>query len=193
MNYLAHLFLAKPTPDSYTGNLLGDFCRGVDTTIYSEPVLAGLKNHRLVDKFTDAHPLVRQAKQQFSPQYRRFAGIALDVLFDHFLIQYWTQYHHTDFELFCLQAYCRLEQRLPIMPSTMQQAVSSMIEHHWLSHYHNLQGVERALDNLARRIRFSNQFAGSIDDIVKNYAEFEQCFEQFFPQLMLHVQQSGAE
>ena len=30
MNYLAHLFLARPTADSQFGNLLGDFRRGVD-------------------------------------------------------------------------------------------------------------------------------------------------------------------
>ena len=193
MNYLAHLFLAQPNPDSHTGNLLGDFCRGVDISVYSEPVLAGLTNHRLVDKFTDTHPLVKQAKQQFSPEYRRFAGIALDVLFDHFLILHWEQYSQTKFDQFCHQAYRRLEQRLPIMPPQMQNVVGSMIEHQWLAHYQKLDGVAGALDSIAKRIRFTNAFTGSIVDIENNYTELEQCFRLFFPELVLNVNRHGVE
>ena len=50
MNYLAHLFLARPTADSHFGNLLGDFRRGVDISRYGRAVQLGLKNHYEVDK-----------------------------------------------------------------------------------------------------------------------------------------------
>ncbi|WP_416306637.1 ACP phosphodiesterase [Neptunicella sp. SCSIO 80796] len=193
MNYLAHLFLAQPNPDSHTGNLLGDFCRGIDTTVFSDRILAGLRNHRMVDKYTDTHPVIRQAKQQFRHSQRRFAGIALDVLFDHYLIVHWSEYSQTDFDQFCQQAYAKLAQRLAIMPPRMQQVIGSMVEHQWLSQYQSLDGVARALDAIAKRIRFTNQFAGSIKDIEQNYIEFEQCFNQFFPTLIQHVDQYGPE
>ena len=92
MNYLAHLVLSQPHADSYFGNLLGDFRRGVKVTAFSESVQAGVTNHLLVDKFTDSHPAVIAAKQQVSTQRRRFAGILLDICFDHFLLVHWQRF-----------------------------------------------------------------------------------------------------
>ncbi|QJR81209.1 DUF479 domain-containing protein [Alteromonas pelagimontana] len=187
MNYLAHLYLAQPTPDSHFGNLLGDFRRGVDTSAYSADVVAGLRNHYLVDAYTDNHPYVKEAKSCFSAQRRRFAGIALDVLFDHYLIKHWLNYSATDFDSFCDQAYQRLEQRIAIMPAQMQPVVGSMVEQGWLSNYRALNGVAFALDKISARIRFPNQFNGSIEEITPNYQALEECFTAFFPQLIAHV------
>ena len=74
MNYFAHLTLARPTVPSKVGNLLGDFMRGVREPDLPEAVRLGLHNHRLVDRFTDHHPLVIESRALFSPQRRRFAG-----------------------------------------------------------------------------------------------------------------------
>ncbi|WP_109338825.1 ACP phosphodiesterase [Saliniradius amylolyticus] len=187
MNYLAHLYLAQPTADSHFGNLLGDFCRGLDTSVYSQPVLAGLNNHRRVDRFTDAHPEVLAAKSVFSRRRRRFAGIALDVLFDHFLIRHWAQYNDQAFDDFCQQAYARLERRLPMMPPRMQRVVSMMIQHHWMAHYRTLEGVGQALDRIADRIRFQHQFYGSVEELACHYDQLESRFLRFFPELVDHI------
>ncbi|MDF2176901.1 ACP phosphodiesterase [Aliiglaciecola sp. CAU 1673] len=193
MNYLAHLFLAQPSADSYFGNLLGDFSRGIDASSYSEAVQAGLANHRLVDRFTDTHPIVRDARQHFSPKRRRFAGIAMDVLFDHFLICHWQDFSDQLFESFCQQTYSYLGIRLQEMPPRMQHVVGNMIEHHWFAQYQSLHGVGRALDNIARRIRFENDFSGCLDEIERYHEELESCFLQFFPELIQHVKQQGLE
>tara|TARA_B100001059_G_scaffold527_1_gene442 strand:+ start:878 stop:1168 length:291 start_codon:yes stop_codon:yes gene_type:complete len=71
MNYLAHLYLAKPTADSHFGNLLGDFGGQRQVTHLPTTVKSALDNHYLVDKFTDTHPLVKEAKQLFSAKRRR--------------------------------------------------------------------------------------------------------------------------
>ena len=88
MNYFAHLVLSQPTIESTVGNLLGDFARGVDQSKLEPAVLAGLKNHRAVDRFTDSHPEISALRQCFSSKRRRFAGIALDVYFDHLLMNH---------------------------------------------------------------------------------------------------------
>ncbi|MBN7818506.1 ACP phosphodiesterase [Bowmanella yangjiangensis] len=189
MNYLAHLFLAQPTADSQMGNLLGDFCRGVDISQFSSPVLAGLANHRKVDRFTDSHPEVRACKALFSARRRRFAGIALDVLFDHFLIRHWSRYSSQPFDVFCQASYQRLAERLEHMPLRMQRVVGSMIEQHWLAHYTSLAGVGQALDRIAGRIRFANEFVGSVEEIERYYPAFEAGFTAFFPELLRHTAQ----
>ena len=193
MNFVAHLFLAQPTADSYFGNLLGDFRRGVDLNRYSDAIQAGVSNHIFVDKFTDSHALVRDAKRLVSDKRRRFAGIMLDVLFDHFLLKHWSLYSACSFEAFSCNVYSGLAERVVIMPTGMQPMIRSLLEGHWLTVYRDMSGVERALERTAGRIRFAHNFNGSIEEIHRAYESFEQAFLQFFPQLVHAVQHQAIE
>lgn len=193
LNYLAHLYLAQPTADSCFGNLLGDFRRGVDVSSLPKAVEAGLNNHMLVDRITDRHDAVREAKQLFGARHRRFAGIMLDVVFDHFLIKDWDRYHHQTFDDFCQQAYALLAIRVGDMPPAMQRVVNSMITHQWLENYRKLEGVGYALDRIAQRIRFANDFAGSVEELERHYDELQRCFDVFFPKLTAQVELAGLE
>lgn len=187
MNYLAHLHLSQPNGESRFGNLLGDFMHGVQPHTYSRLVQAGLANHRLVDKFTDQHAQVIQAKQLFSARRRRFAGIIVDVSFDHFLIKHWSQFSDLPFVHFEQSVYQQLKGLLPKMPASMQTMIGSMVSHRWLDTYASLTGVGRALDNTAARIRFKHQFDNSIEEVQQHYAALEAHFLQFYPELQAHV------
>lgn len=193
MNYLAHLALAQPNAASRFGNLLGDFMRGANVCEYADDVQRGLANHRLVDKFTDNHSLIKQARRNFSPARRRFGGIILDVTFDHFLQRHWQQFHQQPFETFTDEVYRQLPGQLPRMPAAMQQMVGSMLHHQWLNQYQHLSHVARALDNTAGRIRFTHQFFGSIEEVEQHYSALEVTFLEFYPQLQAHVHDVGLE
>lgn len=193
MNYLAHLYLAQPNADSHFGNLLGDFGGKVHAKHLPTTVQYGLENHYLVDKFTDSHTSVIQAKQLFSPNRKRFAGIALDVLFDHFLIRHWSQFNKVPLAQFKQNSYALLNENLSVMPTKMKQVVIRMTQNDWFKEYETVEGIGFALDNIAKRIRFTNKFSGSIEDILRNYAELEAVFLTFFPELIEHVAQHGRE
>ena len=60
-----------------------DFWRGAPDPAWPAALAAGVRLHRRVDVHTDAHPAVRAARALFVPPLRRYAGIALDVWFDH--------------------------------------------------------------------------------------------------------------
>ncbi len=193
MNYLAHLYFAQPNADSHFGNLLGDFGGNLHAPQLSLAVKQGLDNHYLVDKFTDHHSLVKQAKQVFSLQRRRFAGIALDVLFDHYLIRHWLNFNDCSLQDFKENSYYLLNQNLDIMPKRMQHVISRMIQNDWFKEYETVEGIGLALDNIAKRIRFTNDFDGSIEDIHRHYDELEEVFLNFFPQLIAHVKKQSLE
>jgi len=193
MNYLAHLYLAQPTADSHFGNLLGDFGGQRQLTHIPTSVKNALDNHYLVDKFTDAHPFVKEAKQLFSPKRRRFAGVAVDVVFDHFLIQHWQQFNNQSLIDFKQTSYALLNKRIPVMPTRMQRVVTSMTQNDWFKEYESVDGVGRALDNIAKRVRFTNNFAGTAEDITRHYSELDGLFLAFFPELIEHVNKFNLE
>ncbi|NRA85234.1 MAG: DUF479 domain-containing protein [Gammaproteobacteria bacterium] len=193
MNYLAHLYFAQPNADSHFGNLLGDFGGKVHAPLLSTAVQLGLENHYLVDRFTDSHLAVKQAKRYFSTQRRRFAGIALDVLFDHFLIRHWASFCETPLGQFKQNSYALLNENLTDMPSIMQLVVTCMTQNDWFKEYETIEGIGFALDNIAKRIRFTNQFSGSIEDIHRHYHELDAVFLTFFPELIEHVNKHAIE
>ena len=189
MNYFAHLVLSQPTVESTVGNLLGDFARGVDQSSLHPAVLAGLKNHRAVDRFTDNHPKVKALKQCFSKKRRRFAGIALDVYFDHLLVSYWANFDHRDIEDVIAGFYLRMEQGQSLMPgSEMRRITSRMITHDWFGSYRDIDSVAEALDRIATRIRFPNAFDNAIEDLRGNEDMIQSVFLQFYPELKAHVE-----
>ncbi len=193
LNYLAHLYLAKPTADSHFGNLLGDFGGRRHAEYLPNSVKSALENHYLVDKFTDSHALVKTTKQYFSPERKRFAGVAIDVLFDHFLIMHWQQFNKHPLNDFKRSSYALLNERIAVMPARMQHVVTSMTTNDWFKEYETIEGVGLALDNIAKRIRFTNNLTGSAEDIAQNYHELESVFLAFFPELIEHVKESALE
>ena len=182
LNYLAHLYFSDTNVESRVGNLLGDFARGVDITQLPVPVRQGLINHRVIDQFTDTHPQVRELKTLFSPQRRRFSGIVLDVLFDHFLIHHWHRYSTEPLDQFIDQAYHDLHRGYPLMPGRMKRVVGKMIEGDWIRSYEDIDQVGFALDRIAGRIRFRNNFTGSISEVQQQYAVLEAGVPTVFPQ-----------
>lgn len=193
MNYFAHLTLAQPTVASKVGNLMGDFMRGVREDQLPPAVRQGLRNHRLVDRFTDQHPLVIDSRRLFSPARRRFAGVALDVLFDHFLIRHWDRFHAPALSVEIQDDYRWLRQGALLMPEPMRIVTRRMAEHDWFSQYADLHNVGMALDRIAARVRFANQFAGMIEEVDQHYAALEQVFLELYPALRTVVAESRLE
>ena len=151
MNHFAHLVLSQATVESTVGNLLGDFARGVDVTALPAPVHAGLLNHRAVDRFTDSHPLVLEMKRCFSRRRRRFAGIALDIYFDHLLLEHWHNFDQRVLDDVIAEFYRLMEAGQSLMPGDdMRRVTRRMIEFDWFGSYRDLDAIAESLDQIAR-------------------------------------------
>jgi acyl carrier protein phosphodiesterase len=194
MNHFAHLALAQSTVESTVGNLLGDFARGLNQVSLPTAVAAGLRNHRAVDRFTDNHPLVQEMKRGFSAKRRRFAGIALDIYFDHLLLEHWDRFEQRDLDELIEGCYQRMEEGQAIMPhDEMRRVTRRMVEYDWFGSYRELDSVAEALDRVAGRIRFNNQFGNSIEDLQRNHDFICAGFIEFYPQLQQHVAEQALE
>ena len=85
MNYLAHAFLSFGHPEITVGNLISDFVKGKKKYDYPLLIQHGIALHRLIDRFTDDHPVTQQAKEFFRPDYRLYSAVFIDIVYDHFL------------------------------------------------------------------------------------------------------------
>lgn len=183
MNYLAHVFLAPDTPQARIGSILGDFRRGITPEQLPGPVQRGLNHHLAVDQYTDQHPQVAASRRLFSSQRRRFAGVALDVLYDHYLLRHWDRFSERDRNEFIEQVYGELIEHEHLMPAPMARVTRRIARDDWFGHYRDLESIGYALDRVAQRIRFPNGFAGAIEEIRHHDAELEERFLHFFSDL----------
>ncbi|MGO3693610.1 ACP phosphodiesterase [Marinobacter sp.] len=183
MNHLAHLFLAPNSPEARVGSVLGDFTRGVDIAALPNSVRLGVRHHLAVDSYTDKHPDVLASKRLFSTQRRRFSGVALDILYDHFLLCHWDKFTSVDQNTFIQSVYAELQDNENLMSPNMSKTTRHMVSHDWFGSYRDLDNIGYALDRVAARIRFQNSFAGIIHEIRPLHSELEKHFLSFFPDL----------
>lgn len=194
MNYLSHLYLSLRTPESMTGNLMGDF--KPDQELRDRLPLAvslGVENHRLVDRLTDRFQPVKDLRKLFSNERRRYAGIITDIAFDYFLIKNWNSEQDGEFELFTHNCYSGLASCEHLMPPRMAFVVNKMCEHQWLSNYANLDGIGHSIDQVSKRMRFENGMAGGVEEIHSNYDEIEAVFLELFSYLKQEIESAAIE
>ncbi|MGD1808256.1 ACP phosphodiesterase [Dapis sp. BLCC M126] len=190
MNYLAHLLLAKNTPESQIGNLLGDFVKGYlekYETIYSHEILMGIKTHRQVDCFTDTHPIYLRSKNRISSSHRRLAGIIIDICYDHFLANHWSLFCHENLDVFVQKIYVILKDNQEILPEKLKKILPKIISENWLVSYKNISGINLTFVRLSKRLKRENNLATSVNELMKNYPEIESDFLMFFPEVMNYV------
>lgn len=187
MNHLAHLFLAPDSELHRVGSLLGDFARGLDSGSLPPAIHEGLRHHRSVDAFTDQHPDVMASKRLFSSQRRRFAGVALDILYDHYLLRNWHRFSSMDVDDFIDQVYAELRNHRKAMPEKMQTVTGQIVRYDWFRSYQSLDNIGFALDRVANRIRFRHSFSGIIEEIKAQDQALEARFLCFFPDLKEHA------
>jgi acyl carrier protein phosphodiesterase len=187
MNYLAHLFLSEGTPESLIGNLLGDFVKGSAVNLYPEEIIKGINLHRKVDSYTDSHAIVRSSKNLVCRQRGRFAGVLIDVFYDHFLAKNWLEYSEIPLRDFSISVYKILQDSRDILPESLKQVMPTIIDRDILGSYKEIGGIDRVLNRMSVRIKRTNNLASGIEDLTANYHQLESDFRAFFPDLISYV------
>ncbi len=187
MNYLAHLFLSDGTPASLIGNLLGDFVKGSAVNLYSEEIRNGIDLHRKVDRYTDSHAVVRSSKSLVCAQRRRFAGVLIDVFYDHFLAKNWLEYSEVPLRDFSQDVYKILQDNRDILPDSLQRVLPTIIARDLLSSYQEIAEIGITLTRMSARLKRTNNLASGIEDLTANYQRLESDFRDFFPDLIKYA------
>ena len=185
MNYLAHAYLSFNQPGLIIGNMISDFVKGKKQYDYPPHIYTGIKLHRAIDEFTDAHSAVREAKEFFRPAYRLYSGAFVDVVFDYFLATDATIFP-TELNLQKLAAntYLILQQNVDVLPFRFQQMLPYMQQQNWLYNYRFYEGIKQSLGGLVRRSTYLTDSATAFAIFKEHQHPLQQCYNQFFPELL---------
>ncbi|MGF1738283.1 ACP phosphodiesterase [Photobacterium satsumensis] len=183
MNFLAHLHLAQQCNSHLAGNLLADFVRGDPYRQFNQDIADGIKLHRFVDSYIDAMPEVRNCRQLFGSDTRRVSGIALDMVWDHFLARHWQQFHPLTLPEFVRETRAEVEQYQHNMPENYLLTMNRMWQQNWLLQYQYPESLETSLTRMANRRPKLHQLALTPAVLMVNYSKLEQQFFVIYPQV----------
>ena len=183
MNLLAHALLAAPEADLMLGSLIGDFVRGRIDPALRQEVRAGIALHRAIDAYTDAHAEIAAARGLFAPPFRRYAGILIDVWFDHLLARQWSRFGEGELADFSERVRALLDANDDIVPARMRRFVDYLHAHDLPAAYRHTAMIGDVLRGMSQRLTRQNPLDEALPVLVARHGPLQQRFEAFFPEL----------
>ncbi|GAB3686074.1 acyl carrier protein phosphodiesterase [Salinisphaera aquimarina] len=171
MNLLAHFYLAQCSGTSYAGQVLGDVVKGRLDDRYSAAISQGIRLHRHIDRFSDDHANHLALRNRFEPPLRRYAGILVDIGFDFSLARAWPAYSDQSLATFASQTEQRVRAEWPDaapFDNSRMQGLAGI-----LAGYDKPEGLQRALDSVARRLRRANPVSDALPELLMQRDAFD--------------------
>ena len=188
MNFLAHAYLSFDNPDLMVGNFIADFVKGNNHLLHPEPIKNGILLHRDIDQFTDLHQQVRISKRRLYQHYSHYAGVIVDMYFDHFLAANFYKFSNSSLEGFTQYVYQTVRQ-YHALPEKAEKMLHYMSRGNWLLSYAKIKGIERALQGISQRTRFNSGLEQAGQTLRIDYRSFHEDFMIFFPDVVSYAKQ----
>ena len=164
--------------------MISDFVKGKRKFDYPLSIQKGIYVHRLIDEFTDNHPVTARAKAFFRPEYRLYSGPFVDIVYDHFLACDEQQFQgYEGLENFTKMSYQLLEKNKNFFPFPFHNIFPYMKAQNWLYSYRLKEGMRRSFGGLVHRAAYLYESESAFKIFNENYVELEDCYATFFPEL----------
>jgi acyl carrier protein phosphodiesterase len=183
MNYLAHILLSGDQPQMMVGGLLGDFVKGPMKGERPIAIEQGIQLHRAIDVYVDQLPEMRTAVNRFSPPFRRYGGIIVDIVFDHLLATKWSQFHDTSLPAYATTFYNHLLNHYDVLPDNARRFADNAPGIGLLERYAEQDAIELALHRVSTRLQKHVPLDQAVPQIENDLSLLNNEFDQLFPQL----------
>jgi acyl carrier protein phosphodiesterase len=186
MNVLAHLLCSPGSPDFLLGNVIADLVRGRIEGRLPAGVIEGIRHHRKLDSFTDGHESFLASRRLISAQRRRYAGIIVDVVYDHFLALDWERYSAVGMDEFVERTYELLRRHDERIPDEARMVIMRMINEDWLRSYRTVEGMDRTFRRMSARLAWENPLGTAVEELEANAGALRRHFRRFFAELLAY-------
>ena len=181
MNFLAHTYLSGGNEEIIVGNFMGDYVKGKNYLLFPEQVKKGILIHRDIDSFTDMHEITRRSKLRLSSRYHKYAGIIIDIFYDHFLASLWNSYSTLPLSEFVSRTYDLLKRNYKVLPDSIKRWFPTFLENNWMMAYTTVEGIELVLERMSANTSLPNHSAFAVEVLRDQYSIFMEDFLEFFP------------
>jgi acyl carrier protein phosphodiesterase len=171
------------------GGIVADFARNPEIALLPTDVQAGVQLHRLIDGFTDSHPIVHRSIGRISAKMGWFSGIVIDVYYDHVLARTFDRYSATPLRAFADSAYALIEGVLHHAPPDAHEFIRRFIDRDYLWSYQTVEGLTRTLTRVSEQIKEripkrAVWLPDALPDLQAADVELCEDFHEFYPLLM---------
>jgi acyl carrier protein phosphodiesterase len=192
MNFLAHIYLSGDNDELKIGNFVADGIHGKPHN-FPPGVQKGIVLHRAIDSYTDAHPIFRQGTKRLHANYHHYAGVVMDIFYDHFLAKNWADYSDVPLADFATGFYKLLNENYDILPDRSKGMMPHMTKFNWLVTYASTEGIARTLTQMDQRTKNASNMRHSVKELVEYYEIFEAEFRAFFIELQAFVKEKTTQ
>jgi acyl carrier protein phosphodiesterase len=189
MNFLAHIYLSGDNDLIKIGNFMADGIRGKHYETFPIEIQKGIILHRAIDTFTDAHPVFRTSTKKLHQRYHHYAGVIVDVFYDHFLSKNWANYSNENLDEYIQRFYRTLNDNKEILTEKTIYLMPYMIKQNWLLSYQTVKGIDSILTQMDSRTKNQSKMRFASEELQESYLEFEQEFTVFFEDLRVHARE----
>jgi len=179
VNFLAHAYLAGNEPPLVVGGVAADWIKGWLPGALPADLARGVALHRAIDSHAETHPAFKASRQRIAPERRRYAGVLVDIFYDHLLARDWALLHPMPLRQFALNVYAMVAMRYDELPAGACYPLQLMAREDWLESYARIDGIAIVLQRMSRRTRRPNPLAGGEEDLLREASGFVADFRHW--------------
>ena len=179
MNFLAHALLAGESPALIVGGVAGDWVKGMLPGNLPQDIARGVALHRAIDAYVESNAAFCRSRARVSQPRKRYAGILVDIFYDHLLARDWENVHHRPLHDYCAGVYEMIGARMDELPPDAHHALRLMASQDWLSSYATLEGIADVMMRMSRRVRQPEMLAHSEEELVAHYEGFAEDYREW--------------
>ena len=187
MNFLAHLFLSGDDIHLMIGNFIGDSVKGHRYDSFPDGIRKGILLHRAIDHYSDNHPVFLQSVERLRPRYRKYAGVIVDMYYDHFLARYWHEFSEMPLNEFADRVQKLMLKNSFLLPEKSLMFLKYATRTNRLISYATFEGMGEAFYGMSRRTTFRSNMEFAVEDLKLHYDDFENEFRKFFAEATIFV------
>ena len=118
--------------------------------------------------------------ERLRPKYRKYAGVIINIFYDHFLAKNWKDYSDKPLEQFASEVNSLMMKNVLHFPEKSLMFLRYALRTNLLVSYASVEGIGEVLLGMSRRTTFKSNMEFAVEDLKKYYLEFGNEFKLFF-------------